>query len=137
MKTLLLGATGNLGSRIIPALLAHNHQVYVFVRNPQKLQSLLPSSVFSKLEIIQGDATSESAVYSALKDSNAEILVTAAGAAPMSPWSKSNVPEIESAIVAALEAVGAERKKEIRSWFLGGMLLLDLPGSAGRWKLVD
>lgn len=137
MKTLLLGATGNLGSRIIPALLSHNHQVCVFVRNPRKLEQILPSSVFTKLEIIQGDATSEPAITSALKQSNAEVLVTAAGAAPMFPWPKSSVPEIETAIVAALEGLGVERKNKIRSWFLGGMLLLDLPGSAGKWKLVD
>lgn len=137
MRTLLLGGTGSLGSRIIPALLAHNHKVSVFVRSRQKLEVLLPPSDFTKLEIIQGDATSEAAITCALRSSDAEVLVTAAGAAPMSPWAKSNVAEIEAAIVAALETYGEERKQKVRSWFLGGMLLLDVPGSAGRWRLVD
>ncbi|KAK0100215.1 hypothetical protein ONS95_008553 [Cadophora gregata] len=135
MKALLLGATGNLGSRLVPALLAHNHQVCVFARNPQKLNDLLPSSVISKLQIIQGDATSETAATSALTVSDAEVLVTAAGAAPLLAWPKSNVMEIDSAIVASLEVTGTKRR--IRSWFLAGMLLLDLPGSGGSRKLFD
>lgn len=137
MKTLLLGGTGQLGSRIIPALLARNHHVSVFVRNTRKLESILPTCVHSKIEIIEGDATSESAITSALRSSDADVLVTAAGAAPMMPWARSNVPEIEAAIVAALEKAEIDRGSKVRSWFLGGMLLLNLPGSEGRWKLVD
>ena len=42
MKILLTGATGFIGSALIPSLLAKNHQITAFVRNPSKAKQQLP-----------------------------------------------------------------------------------------------
>jgi len=57
MRVLLLGATGNLGSRVVPALLVHRHAVVVYVRSISKLHHLLPSSIITKITVVSGDAT--------------------------------------------------------------------------------
>jgi uncharacterized protein YbjT (DUF2867 family) len=53
MKVLLLGATGNLGSRLVPALLTHNHNVVAYVRSASKLESLIPATVHEQFTIVQ------------------------------------------------------------------------------------
>ncbi|TVY40944.1 hypothetical protein LSUB1_G003110 [Lachnellula subtilissima] len=40
MRVLLLGGTGNLGKRCVPALLAHEHVLTIYVRNPSKFKHL-------------------------------------------------------------------------------------------------
>jgi len=49
MRVLLLGATGNLGSRCLPALVAHKHVVTVFVRNSSKLRAMMSPHCSRKL----------------------------------------------------------------------------------------
>ncbi|EPE25898.1 NAD(P)-binding Rossmann-fold containing protein [Glarea lozoyensis ATCC 20868] len=136
MKVLLLGATGNLGSRILPALLAHNHEVTAFVRNREKLQLLVPASIIANINVVQGDVTSRNDVADALCNFRIQALINAAGAAPMMPWNSSQAPQIEEAIVHALKDVGLEQRIKIRSWFVGGMLLLDVP-YASQYTLYD
>jgi putative NADH-flavin reductase len=136
MKVLLLGATGNLGSCILPALLAHNHEVTAFVRSTEKLQHLVPASIIANINVVQGDATSRNDIADALRNFRIQALINAAGAAPMMPWNSSQVPQIEEAIVHALEDVGLEQQMKIRSWFVGGMLLLDVP-PASQYMLFD
>ena len=62
MKVLLLGATKNLGSRLIPALQAHGHDVVVFVRSEAKLKQMVPFSILSRVAIATGDASDPHAV---------------------------------------------------------------------------
>ncbi|WP_109078683.1 TIGR01777 family oxidoreductase [Aggregatibacter kilianii] len=45
MKILITGATGFIGSALIPSLLAQKHQVTALVRNPAKAQKHLPAAV--------------------------------------------------------------------------------------------
>ena len=51
MKIGLLGATGNVGYRVLQYLIEDNHQVKVLVRNPEKLKQL---KEHERIEIVQG-----------------------------------------------------------------------------------
>jgi nucleoside-diphosphate-sugar epimerase len=129
MKVLLLGATGNLGSRLVPALLTHGHTVIALVRSSNKLESLLPASVFQQITVVEGDATSQSLVKSAILDNNCDAVVSAAGVAAMAPWGKSDLPVIFKSILEAVQQAGVERKSPLRTWFMGGMSVLYYPGT--------
>ncbi|KAK9314927.1 hypothetical protein V1522DRAFT_415852 [Lipomyces starkeyi] len=129
MKVLLLGATGNLGIRLIPALLSHNHSVVAFVRSSSKLSSMLPSALLSQIVVVEGDAKSSGSIKKAILDKDCDAVVNTAGLAAVMPWQKSELPRIFEAVVQATKEAGMERNKALRVWFLGGMGLLDMPGT--------
>lgn len=129
MKVLLIGATGNLGIRLIPALLTHGHSVVVYVRSPNKLESLLPEAVYRQIAVVKGDATDSIAIKNAILESGVEGVVNTAGVAAMAPWGKSQLPEIFRAVLGGVRQAGAERKKPLRTWFLGGLGVLYYPGT--------
>ena len=52
MKILVTGATGYIGGRLIPELLADGHHVRAFVRDPERLRG---KSWFEKIETFKGD----------------------------------------------------------------------------------
>ena len=129
MKVLLLGATGNLGLRLVAALLTHRHTVVAFVRSSNKLESLLPPSLFSQVVVIQGDATDSAAIKKAILDSKCDAVVNTAGVAAMPPWGKSDLPKIFRAVLNAAREAGSDRTKPLRIWFLAGIGVLKYPGS--------
>jgi nucleoside-diphosphate-sugar epimerase len=131
MKVLLLGATGNLGLRLIPALLTHNHTVVAYVRSSSKLASLLPPTVNSQIAaVVQGDAKDSVAIKNAILDNGCDAVVNVAGLAAMAPWGSSDLPDIVHAVADAARDAGKERGgKPLRVWFLGGFTLLELPGT--------
>ncbi|KIW90462.1 uncharacterized protein Z519_09108 [Cladophialophora bantiana CBS 173.52] len=129
MKVLLLGATGNLGLRLVAALLTHGHSVVAFVRSPNKLESLIPASVYQQITVVQGDATDSAAIKRAILDAGCDAVVNTAGLAALPPWGKSDLPKIFRAVVDAAREAGAERKKPLRAWLLAGLGALYFPGS--------
>jgi hypothetical protein len=130
LRVLLLGATGNLGVRLIPALLSHNHAVIAYVRNPTKLKTILKPELLSPITIVEGDATDTAAMYRAIVEHDCNALICAAGNVVMNPWGKANLPGIsEAAADAAILAAKERGGKPLRCWFLGGMSLLDYPRS--------
>ncbi|KAF2093395.1 NAD(P)-binding protein [Rhizodiscina lignyota] len=129
MKVLLLGATGNLGSRLIPALLTHGHSVVAFVRSSNKLESLLPTSVYQQITVVQGDATDPTSVKMAILYAECDAVVSSAGVAAMAPWGKSQLPTIFRAVLNGVREAGTDRKKPLRIWFLGGLGVLYYPGT--------
>jgi nucleoside-diphosphate-sugar epimerase len=129
MKVLLIGATGNVGLRLVAALLTHNHKVTVYVRSSHKLESLLPTSIFSRLTVVEGDATDSTAIQRAILDKNCEGVVNSAGVAAVAPWASTTLPEIFRAVVKAVVAAGEERGKPLRAWFMGGLGVLCFPGT--------
>lgn len=129
MKVLLIGATGNLGCRLVAALLTHGHSVDAFVRSSKKLQSLLPTSTYQRISVIEGDATNSTAIKKAIMDAKCDAVVNTAGLAAIPPWGKSDLPVIFRAVLNAVQEAGVERKKPMRTWFLGGMGALHLPGT--------
>lgn len=129
MRVLLLGATGNLGSRLIPALLTHGHSVVAYVRSASKLESLIPATVYEQVTIVQGNATESQAIEKAIIDHKCEGVVSTAGVAALAPWAKSDLPVIFRAVLDAVREVGVERKSPLRVWFLGGQGVLYYPGT--------
>jgi uncharacterized protein YbjT (DUF2867 family) len=129
MKVLLVGATGNLGIRLVAALLTHGHSVVAFVRSSNKLESLLPTSVYSQITVIQGDATDPVSIKRAILDTGCDALVNTAGLAALPPWGKSDLPTIFRAVLDAVREAGVDRERPLRAWFLAGLGVLHYPGS--------
>jgi uncharacterized protein YbjT (DUF2867 family) len=129
---LLLGATGNLGRRLIPALLTHSHQTVAIVRSTSKLYSILPPSLLPhpQLTIIQGDATNSEAIAQALRDHTCNAIINAAGN-QVAPWQEPVLEKIMRAVTDAAVDVGRERGEPLRGWFIGGMGSLVYPGTGG------
>jgi len=129
MKVLLVGATGNLGLRLVAALLTHGHSVTAFVRSSNKLESLLPASVYDQISVVQGNATDSLSIKKAILDANCDAVVNTAGLAAVPPWGRSELPAIFRAVLVGVREAGVERKKPLRAWFLAGMGILYLPGT--------
>lgn len=62
MKTLVTGATGYIGSHLVPRLLDAGHDVRVLSRNPDRL----PQHWRDRVEVSRGDATDDRALAAAL-----------------------------------------------------------------------
>ncbi|THX47921.1 NAD(P)-binding protein [Aureobasidium pullulans] len=129
MKILLIGATGNLGLRLVAALLTHGHIVIAYVRSSRKLELLLPSNVYSQIIVVKGDATNTALIKGTILENDCDAVVNTAGVAAMAPWNKSDLPEIFSAVLKAVQQAGSERKEPLRVWFLAGLGVLHFPGT--------
>jgi nucleoside-diphosphate-sugar epimerase len=129
MRVLLLGATGNLGLRLIPALLSHSHSLIAYVRSPNKLQTLLPATIYEQINVVQGDATDSQAIKRAIIANECEAVVNTAGVAALAPWTLSDLPAIFRAVVEAAREAGAERGTPLRVWMMGGQGVLQYPGT--------
>lgn len=132
MRVLVLGSTGNLGSRVLSALLARGHSVVAFAREPSKL----PPSILPKLTAVEsGDAKKATDIKTAASKHQCDAIVNTAGLAAMAPWGKSDLPAIVDAVICAALEISQERRCPLRVWFLGGLGLLDLPDT--KYQLVD
>lgn len=129
MRVLLLGATGNLGSRLVPALLTHEHSVVAYVRSASKLENLLPATVFEQVTVVQGDATNSQSIKKAIADHKCDAVISTAGVAALAPWAKSDLPVIFRAVLDAVREIGIETKRPLRVWVLGGQGVLYYPGT--------
>lgn len=130
MKVLVIGATGNVGVRVVAALLTHNHTVVAFVRSATKLESLVSPTLYRKISnVVQGNATDSSAIAKTILDNKCDAVVNTAGMAAMAPWGKSDLPIIFKAVVSGLQEAVKERGKPLRFWCMGGMSALNYPGS--------
>lgn len=136
MRVLLLGGTGNLGSRCIPALLAHKHDLTVYVRNPSKLQLLVSPSVLEKVTVVIGDATDPAGIKRAILERNIEAIVNVAGNQVL-PGQEFLLPKIAKAVTNAAVAVGKERGTPLRAWLVSGMNILRYPGTPNSHLLQD
>ena len=135
MKVLLLGSTGNVGSRLLPALLAHSHTPVLYVRNPSKLPQQVLTSLPSS-SIVTGDATDKNAIAKAIQEHECEAVVSAAGIGAMF-FRTEQFPKIFRAVVEAAATIGKSRNRPIRCWMLGGFGMLDMPGSKNGAKLAN
>jgi putative NADH-flavin reductase len=129
MRVLLLGATGNLGSRCLPALIAHRHIVTVIVRNPAKLRSLVSASLLERINaIVEGDVTDSAALKRVLLDHDIEGIIDVAGN-QVKFWEEFLLPKIARAVVDAAVLVGRQRGKPLRAWITSGIGILQYPGT--------
>jgi nucleoside-diphosphate-sugar epimerase len=129
MRVLVIGATGNFGLRLIPALLAHDHQVIAFVRSSSKLETLLPAPLYREITVVEGSAKDTEAVKNVILETNCDAIVNTAGLSAVAPWSHTDLPVIFSSVVEAVRAAGESKGKSLRAWFLGGQGVLNYPGS--------
>jgi nucleoside-diphosphate-sugar epimerase len=127
MRVLLLGATGNLGQRLIFSLLAHKHTLTLYVRNPQKLADLVPSHILDKVTVVVGDATDSEGIYKALVENNCNAIVDTAGNQVL-PWQEYLMPKIARAVMDAALRYKEEKGTPLRAWFLNGLGNLKYPG---------
>ncbi|KAK4542053.1 hypothetical protein LTR36_007084 [Oleoguttula mirabilis] len=135
MRVLLLGATGNLGSRLIPALLAHRHTVIAFVRSREKLRTLISGALLDNIVVVEGDALDSAAVEDALRTHECDAIVNAAGTRIKD--GEQILGRIATSISSAAVRVGKQRGgKPLRAWFIGGMGSLEYPGTGG-WHIQD
>ncbi|MBV9291194.1 MAG: SDR family oxidoreductase [Frankiales bacterium] len=65
MRVLVTGATGYVGGRLVPALLADGHEVRCFTRSPGRLRDL---PWRSQVDIAEGDVLDRAAVLDAMQD---------------------------------------------------------------------
>src|ERR1700744_5930667 len=63
MRCVVIGATGYLGARLVPALLAAGHDVRVMARTPAKLDDV---PWRADVEVVKGDVTEGEQVRNAL-----------------------------------------------------------------------
>lgn len=126
MKVLVLGVTGNVGSRMVPALIAHKHQVVAYVRTPSKMSAEATSKVDS---VVVGSASDSASIKAAILAHGCDAVVNAAGMAAMtSLTAQGEFPAIFAAVVQAAVEAGKERGgPPLRCWFLSGWSLLDAP----------
>lgn len=124
MRVLLLGGTGNVGSRLLSALIQRGHTVFAFVRDPSKLAP----GVQDKLAGISiGDAKKAADIKAAATQNRCDAIVNTAGLAAMAPWGKSDLPAIVEAVTTAALEAGQERGSPLRVWYLAGQGILDVP----------
>jgi uncharacterized protein YbjT (DUF2867 family) len=64
MKCLVTGATGYIGGRLVPELLAAGHEVRILARHPERLSE---RSWIGQVEVVAGDAGDPDAVHQALR----------------------------------------------------------------------
>lgn len=129
MKVLIIGATGNVGLRLIPALHAHGHHVVAFVRSSSKLQSLLPESMYGQVTVVQGSATDSEAIKNAILTNNCDAVINTAGLSAVAPWAHTDFPAIFRSVVEGIQRAGDARGAPLRAWFLGGQGVLKYPGT--------
>lgn len=129
MKVLQLGGNGNLGSRVIPALLAHGHRVFAYVRSPQKLRDILPTAVIQRITIVQGDSLDTDAVADTLRQNDCDALVNTSGTRQPRGQDQTLCKIVTSVTSAAIQ-VGKDRGRPIRAWIIGGMSSLNYPGTS-------
>jgi nucleoside-diphosphate-sugar epimerase len=124
MRVLLLGLTGRVGSRLLPALLAHEHSVVAYVRNSARI----PSEVAKRVStVVEGCATEASSIKAAILENRCDAVVNAAGRASIL-GTGGDFANIFAAVTKAAREVQNERKsRPLRCWLLSGWPILDSP----------
>lgn len=124
MKVLLLGVTGNVGSRALPALIKHGHTVVAYVRSPTKLT---PEQRAVLADMVTGSVTDKPALKNAILAHNCDAVFHAAGVAQ--PFGRSKTGEYNAifatVIAAIVEARQERRGPPIRTWLMSGFSMMD------------
>ena len=129
--TLLFGATGLTGRRVLEAALEAGDNVTAYLRSPNKV----PDDVRSKITVIQGDALDHDAVTKAVRDSRPDAVVVASGCVPGSPDGDLNA-KLVPWIVEELRS--QNRLAQVRLVYLSGFLAFppDVPTPPGILDMI-
>jgi uncharacterized protein len=120
MKLLILGATGNMGQRLLAQGLARGHAITAFVRNRAKLQQQLGTAVPPGLSIVEGDVNDAAALRAAM--TGHDVVINCAGYVADGAAFIELVDRVVTQAEAALGPGG-------RLWLFGGAAALDVPGT--------
>ena len=123
MRVLLLGF-GRVGSRLLPALLAHEHSVVAYVRNSAKIPTAGRRRVSA---VVEGCGTEVSSIKEAILAHEVDAVVNAAGRAQIL-GTGGDFAGIFAAVTKAAREVQRERRSSpLRCWLLSGWPILDSP----------
>ncbi len=102
MKILVTGATGRIGSRLVPRLVRRDHYVRVLVRHPESATALRAPGV----DIVRGDITDARSLAQAVTDMDAIVHLAAffRGATP----AQAQAVNVDGTVALAHAAVAAE-----------------------------
>jgi putative NADH-flavin reductase len=120
LKILVIGATGNSGSRLLALALERSHDVSAFVRNSDKLKAQLGANGIDRLNVVIGDVMDQIALEAAMVGQ--DVVISAAG---NSADGESYLALTQGVIDAASRALGSDG----RLWIFGGAAALDVPGT--------
>ena len=98
MKLTIIGATGNVGSRILSQALAAGHDVTVVARRPEVIAAA------PNLSVIRGSATDSEAIAQAARDADA-VVVAITGKPSDKSFMQTNLP----GVIEGLKSAGAPR----------------------------
>lgn len=124
MKVLLLGVTGNVGGRMLPALIKHGHTVVAYVRSTNNITPAMRAVLD---DVVVGSATDTLALKNAILTCNCDAVFHAAGSAQMFGRSKTGEYNTIFAIVVAaiVEARRERHGAAIRTWLMSGFPMMD------------
>jgi putative NADH-flavin reductase len=120
MRILLLGATGNLGRRILRLALLQAHEVTAFVRDDAKLRSLVAGPMPANLRVSIGDISKSAEM--ARQMAGHEAVINAAGHVAQGS-------AFIQLVHTVIEATSAGLGEGGRLWQLGGAAILEVPGT--------
>ncbi|KAH8886308.1 hypothetical protein GQ53DRAFT_828305 [Thozetella sp. PMI_491] len=124
MKLLLLGVTGNVGSRALPALIKHGHTVVAYVRSPKKLTPAVRTVL---ADVVVGSATDTQALKNAILAHGCDGVFHAAGVAQQ--WGHSKTGEYNTIFAAVVAAIVEARQERcgpaVRTWLMSGFPMLE------------
>ncbi len=106
-RVLVTGATGYVGGRLVPRLLASGHQVVCLVRDPRKLESR-PWSSHRNLTVVQSDLSDEDVLVQALDSCEAAYYLIHSMLAAGSAYRSKDL-ELARRFAAAAATAGVER----------------------------
>ena len=115
-KTLIFGATGATGKHIVKYATQRKDEIYVYVRNPDKISL----DVKNEVHIIQGDLTDTAAVSNAVKQAQPDSIIIASAHIYKSKHYPLNAAAVP-AMVKALEEMNLIRT--CRLIFLSGLFV--------------
>lgn len=118
MNIVIVGATGNVGSRTMKYALEAGHQVIAYARRPESVSNA------DKVQVVKGDAQDPVALARAAKGADA-IIVAITGAVSDGTFMQRTVPSIITAAKAAdvrrivmVSAFGAGDTADKAAWFM-------------------
>lgn len=120
MKLLIIGATGDTGSRLLRMAIQEGHEVTAFVRSADKLNAQLTAASLTAPAVIIGDVFDQDSISSACHGQ--DVVINAAGTVRDGEQFVELVRKVSLAVENGLGAGG-------RYWFFGGIGALDVPGT--------
>lgn len=120
MRIVLLGATKDLGQRLLAAALSDDHVVTAFVSDASLLKSQIGAHIPANVEIIEGEIDDDVKLASAIRDQ--DVLISVVG-----DESEGLAHTVSFDQIATMAE--EQMRAQSRAWFLGDAALLRVPGT--------